>query len=521
MKKTLTLLLAMLLLAGSVLVSCKGSESKKKDDDGDTQIEDTTEQEEDEDTTEEETTDDETSGEDTAADTTAASDTTAQSGSGQQSQQGTSGGQQSSSQGSGGGSMSISGGQQGGSAQGGQSSSSGSQTQVKTNWDETVPAAAGKKDAFPATIKTRGGKSLIHTYSDRAVGGGEDNSTNVSYMPLVSTTVKPDPHGSYNAGRVIKQDIKPGMVSQGVIVGYDGYMFYGDTLNDFTGQGFLHQELYNHAAQMLKDRNKWAEDRGKKLYFVIAPNKNTVYPDYMPDYTRDGKATGYSLASYRRYDQFVALLKSAGITAVDLRETMNAAVRATPERNLYYKYDTHWNNHAGFLAYQTTMNMIKKDFPNVVIHSKNEYQINYCETYMKDQAYYLGYYDYFHDYGPVYTLKTGKNARLESYDAIPGWGQFTFAYECTSGPNAGYSDKLKKYKYTNDYNTSAPNVYIMRDSYSIAMVPFLKDSFHSSTYNWDFAFQESEIEKADADVILIIVAERNLRNYVNQKTVSD
>ena len=74
---------------------------------------------------------------------------------------------------------------------------------------------------------------------------------------------------------------------------------------------------------------------------MIAPNKNTVYPDYMPE--------GYTMASYRRYDQFMELLQSAGITAIDLRGAMAAAVQEVPERNLYYKYDTHWNNHAGYL----------------------------------------------------------------------------------------------------------------------------------------------------------------------------
>ena len=39
--------------------------------------------------------------------------------------------------------------------------------------------------------------------------------------------------------------------------------------------------------------------------------------------------------------------------------------------------------------------------------------------------------------------------------------------------------------------------------------------------NWTFAFDEAEIEKAEADVILVIVSERNLRSYVNNKPVVD
>lgn len=504
MKKPLALILAALLLSGSLLVSC----ADRGDDVGDDVTDEIEETTSDDETTEEEaddTTDDETAADDTTVnDTTeapAATDAASTQPPENQGSPSTPSGNE------GGGGLSI-GTQGGGSLQGGGQSS---QQSGGTNaWDIVTPKAASTKDAYPSVLVTRSGKKLVHTYSDRSAGG-EDNSTNLSYMPMLGS--HGDPGATYNGHRVLLKDLKPGLVSDGVIVGYDGYMFYGDTVDDFTGQGFLHGEIYDRTVRMLKERNTWAENHGKKFYFVIAPNKNTVYPDYMPE--------GYSLASYRRYDQFVELLRSAGITAVDLRDTMKAAVNATPERNLYYKYDTHWNNHAGFLAYQTTMNMIRADFPNAVIHSKDDYQINYCETYMKDQAYYIGYYDYFQDYGPVYTLKSGRTAKLTNYQPRDAWGQFAFAYEVPSGPNKGFSDKLYWLKYTNDYNTSAPNAYVMRDSYSIAMIPFLKDSFHNSTYNWTWDFSEKEIEKADADVILVIVAERNLKNYVNARAVAD
>lgn len=492
--KRILLILSALLLAGLVCISCTdtlGSNYDTKGDDTDTTVEDTTDDTTDE--TTEETTED-TTEETTEEETTEVPADTASSGGGQ-------------STGGGGGSV-ISGG--GGSMISGGGSNGGSSSPA--TGQGAVPYNASCKGAYEARITTSTGKSLVHTYSDCSVGG-EDNSNAYSYMSMKSTTVSTDPKAEYNSPKVLQGDIKPGLSSDGVLVGYDGYMFYKDTISDFTGQGFLHDEVYNRSVRMLKKRNDWAQANGKKFYFVIAPNKNTVYPDYMPE--------GYKMADYRRYDQFVALLKAAGITAIDLRGAMGAAVNACPERNLYYKFDTHWNNHAGYIAYETTMNMIRRDFPNAVLHSRSEYQINYCETYMKDEAYYLGQYDYFKDYGPVYTLKTYNGARLVDYVAREGWGQFAFAYEETSGANRGYCDKLYWFKYQNDANSSAPNLYVMRDSYSIAMTAFLKDSFYKSTYNWTFAFDEAEIEKAEADVILVIVSERNLRSYVNNKPVVD
>lgn len=488
MKKLLALLALMLAVSMLWLTACD-DDGKNEDT---TEVEETTEEETteeettEEETTEEETTEEETTEESTEAETEAVTDANTWS------------------SGWGNGNGEISGGDLSGSGSLGDfSGGSGSGT-----FGEGF-SGNGNSGDNQTPVETPSGKVLVHTYSDRPAASDEDNSTTVPYMPMISDTVFPSPNESYNIPRLFLEDIKPGTVCEHVIIGYDDYMFYEDTVNDFIGSGFLSESVYNRLVQTLRERNNWAESNGKKFYFVIAPNKNTVYPDYMPE--------GYTMGTYRRYDQFVELLESAGITAVDLRGTMAAAVQEVPERNLYYKYDTHWNNHAGYFAYRATMDMIKEDFPNVVIHDKSEYQINYCETYMKDLAYYLGYYSYLKDYGPVYTLKSGRTATLEYYTPKASWGQFTFAYVWPDG----YSDKLYYFQYRNDYNQGAPNAYIMRDSYSIAMVPFLKDSFYRSTYNWTFGFDKNEIINADADVIIVIVAERNLRNYANGETVID
>lgn len=471
--------------------------------DDETTAEETTAEE----TTAEETTAEETTAEETTAEETTAEETTAE--------------PWNDYSGAGGGGLyadgSFSGGGGGGSVSGGGSliGNGGGGDENIPSGDVPVPQAASTKDAFPTYIMTKSGKKLIHTYSDRAVDTSEDNSNNYAYMPMVSTTTFPSPYEEYNNPKAMVEDIRPGLIYSHVMVGYDGYMFYEDTLEDFLGLNFLNGSVYDRAKDMLKSSQQWAEQNGKKFYIVIAPNKNTVYPDYMPD--------GYELASYRRYDQFVELINDAGITAVDLRSAMAQAVQAYPQRNLYYKYDTHWNNHAGYIAYQVTMDMIRRDFPNAVFHQKSEYQINYVETYMKDQAYYFGQYSYYKDYGPVYTLKSSNTATLVDYEPRAGWGQFAFSYECTSGKDAGFSDRLYWLQYRNDANSSAPNAYILRDSYSIAMIPFLKDSFHTSTYNWTFNLNscKNEIRSTRSDVIIAIIAERNLRNYVNQREVND
>ena len=420
-----------LLLAASMLwlTACDGEE-KSKDT---TEAEETTEEE----TTEEETTEEETTEEETTEEETTEEETTEAETEPAGNAEETAGGSWSG--GSSGGAAAVSGGGSLGDFGGGSGSGSGSSGGT---FGEGFSGNGNSGDSN-TPVETPGGKVLVHTYSDRDAAGDEDNSTTVPYMPMISDTVFPSPTESYNIPRLFLEDIKPGTVCEHVIIGYDDYMFYEDTVSDFVGSGFLSQTVYDRLVKTLRERNDWAESNGQKFYFVIAPNKNSVY--------------------------------------------------------------------------RATMDKIKADFPNVVIHDKSEYQINYCETYMKDLAYYLGYYSTLKDYGPVYTLKSGRTATLVNYTPKTSWGQFTFAYVWPDG----YSDKLYYFQYRNDYNYDAPSAYVMRDSYSIAMVPFLKDSFYMSTYNWTFAFDENEIINCDADVIIVIVAERNLRNYANGRTVAD
>lgn len=385
----------------------------------------------------------------------------------------------------------------------GSKDTSSSKEPDKTEPDEPVKVPDGY-------ILTHRDKLVVKTVSDRSVDKKEDNSTKLPYEKLKSSVVKTDPEADYNRVKLRLEHMRPGVFVQGVLIGYDGYMFYKDTLNDFVGDGFLATSIYNRAVKDMKERNDWAKSTGRKFYYVIAPNKNSIYSDYMPE--------GYELAKYRRYDQFCEMLTEAGITPIDLRKPLIEAREKNPKQNLYYRYDTHWNNHAGYVAYRHIMSVLKKDYPNVVIHDKSEYQINYCETYMKDMAYYLGQYDAMKDYGPVYTLKSGKTARFINLDRnnVKG-GQYTFAHVYKNG----YSDKWCYYRFINDYNKNAPNIYVMRDSYNIALVPFFKDSFHKSTYNWTFAFEENKIDEAEADIVMVIVAERFLRNCINYTGVVD
>ncbi|MBO4327675.1 MAG: hypothetical protein J5950_10425 [Clostridia bacterium] len=115
-----------------------------------------------------------------------------------------------------------------------------------------------------------------------------------------------------------------------VIAGKDGWLFYAKTVDDYTGAGTLTDEEIEMIAAKLDKVRQYCAENGAEFCFVIVPNKNTVYPEYMPGYFR-------KTAEDTNYDKLLQKLSSIGADAPDLRQLFGN------DADLYYKTDTHWN----------------------------------------------------------------------------------------------------------------------------------------------------------------------------------
>ena len=225
--------------------------------------------------------------------------------------------------------------------------------------------------------------------------------------------------------------------------------------------------------------------------------------------------TSVEKAEYKQLDQIIdAINEQTNLTVIDTREGLLTAKEQYPDEILYYKLDTHWNNHGGFAAYQQIMDVILQDFPNAVKWSKDDYQIDYFDSYFKDQAYYLGLYDTLKEEGPVYTRKDGNLATLVKRVDSGAYGQFIHA----AVHDDGYRDKTDFCIYKNEYVSDAPSVYVIRDSFAIALVPFIKDSFSTSVFSWTLSFNKEKILENKPDIIIMQVVERSLMDFFNEKT---
>jgi hypothetical protein len=95
--------------------------------------------------------------------------------------------------------------------------------------------------------------------------------------------------------------------------------------------------------------------RGTQLVIVVCPDKQSVYPEYLPPSHRPSPRT------LSRLDQFYqAAARLPDVPLIDLRPALLAA---KADEQLYYPSDTHWNWKAGLIAYREIARALKARDP--------------------------------------------------------------------------------------------------------------------------------------------------------------
>jgi alginate O-acetyltransferase complex protein AlgJ len=153
-----------------------------------------------------------------------------------------------------------------------------------------------------------------------------------------------------------------------VVIGKDGWLFYtaDKLMEQHTGANvFTPAELENWVARMEANRD-WLAKRGIAFYIMIAPDKNTIYPEKLRDYPR-GAVT--------RIDQLAARLRNSTLELIDPREEL-FRVKAAGEM-VYTPGDTHWNERGAFVAYQMLMDRLQKKYPQIVPLKLDDFEISY------------------------------------------------------------------------------------------------------------------------------------------------
>jgi hypothetical protein len=155
-----------------------------------------------------------------------------------------------------------------------------------------------------------------------------------------------------------------------MVAGRDGWHFlkiHEDILDQYRGIKPLTAAELDVWIDTMERRQREVEAQGSVFIVFIAPDQQTVYPDYMPAWaTRVGPT---------RLDQVVRRLKerSSQLKLVDPRTAMQAARNGGVK--LYSAYESHWTSLGAFIGYSAIMQQAAGSLSNIRVLQGSDFSV--------------------------------------------------------------------------------------------------------------------------------------------------
>ena len=150
-----------------------------------------------------------------------------------------------------------------------------------------------------------------------------------------------------------------------VVLGKQGWMYYTNegNLEYYQRVRPLTPQKTNQIGLNLQNIEQSLDAQDIKFLFVIAPNKETIYPEFLPEGIR---TTGNPTWA----DQITKELANSPVQVLDLRGPL---LQAKQKEQVYFRTDTHWNPVGAHLAYTNILNSLQPSFPILNPHPISDF----------------------------------------------------------------------------------------------------------------------------------------------------
>ena len=210
-------------------------------------------------------------------------------------------------------------------------------------------------------------------------------------------------------------------------------------------------------ATTLQEKQDTLRVRGVRYLFVITANKHLVYPEKLPDSVKiiDTPPRAEQLAEYLR--------RHTDVPVLYLRPHL-VAEKEKKELRLYHKTDTHWNEYGAYHGYTAIMDRLHDWFPGIP-------KIGLADS----------------DFVTV-AREGGDLARnLNLSDVIPEQAIEPRDWETDCAEYSGIKkDDGRQRRFFRPFTTECEEgggrVLMLRDSYSLDLMPYLSETFEYIHY---------------------------------------
>lgn len=255
------------------------------------------------------------------------------------------------------------------------------------------------------------------------------------------------------------------------------WLFYdeGEGFSPVEGvQGLLSHtdQEKERAVNMLKANAEQMAKEGRQLYFFVAPNKENVYREYLPNTIEIFDEKSHS-------EKMIDLLSGVFENVVYAKDEI---MDAKQYGKLYSRQDTHWNELGGFYGFKALMNVIQPDYNNF------EYNVETPKLHSREEdlARFLGMTDFFLDDDPEVEYLEDKPVTTEVLE-----------------------DSLRELEISyNEDPVIDKTIMIVGDSYRTSMKPYFQKVFRRVITMVREDSARSLIDEYNPDIVILEAVER-------------
>ena len=253
-----------------------------------------------------------------------------------------------------------------------------------------------------------------------------------------------------------------------------------DTILDFKGAIRFSGEELDRLENYFREWDRWLSERGIEFHVMIAPNKVSVYPEYLPREIKQGP-------DGKRIESLLERLPTSELSLVFPREEI--VRRKSDERDLYFRLDTHWNGIGAFFGYQFFFEETGLDAP------VPETKIRFERT-LRDQgdlARLLGIDIDQKDFDYEIRLSEAHWAIID--------GDWDFAH--------GRRNRFEM------RDATLGKALVYHDSFMGPLIPLFARHFKNSAYYFEPYLDKDTIEAEKPDIVILEFAERLAHGFLN------
>lgn len=281
-----------------------------------------------------------------------------------------------------------------------------------------------------------------------------------------------------------------------VMKGTDNWYFYTGKkmFENFTGRNLRSDKELSEWILSFREKRRWLESNGIPYLFVVPPNKNSIYYDFV------GEPWIHNRAMTRLTQINTQLSESDREVFLDLVPVLQ---KENATDTLFYKSDTHWTPNGAYLGYLAIAEKIESLIPGMrfktdfrlspVIRRKCDKNDDVCDGDLTNMLF---------DYDSFY----------ESYREveIPSPCMERLPLELPlSNLRTDHTDRFFK----THCERGKLRAVVFRDSFSSALVPLLSENFKEVVYLWKYYDQkniEEILTRYKPDIVIEVKAERVL-----------